>query len=210
MPGVGNRKTEMYDCPRHPLISVVLPVYNAGEFMREAVHSILAQTCSDFELIALNDGSTDGSQKILEDFRKLDPRIRLISRENRGLAETLNEGIDLARGKWIARMDADDIALPQRFARQLQWLEETGADICGSWIKLFGTPDGRILKHAQTDEAVKMELLFGAPFAHPSVMMKRDAARQLGYDKSWEKCEDYDLWERRRARGGEWATYLKC
>lgn len=184
-----------------PLVSVVMPLYNSERYLREAMDSVLAQTFSDFELIVLNDGSTDGSQKILEDFRKLDPRIKLISRENRGLAETLNEGIDLARGKWIARMDQDDIALPNRFERQLQWLQETNADICGSWIRLFGAADTYILKHAQTDSAIKMELLFGAPFAHPSVMMRTALVKELRYDKAWEKAEDYDLWER-AARGG--------
>jgi glycosyltransferase involved in cell wall biosynthesis len=108
----------------------------------------------------------------------------------------LNEIVELAQGKWIARMDADDIALPHRFERQLEWLEKTGADICGSWIKLFGTPDRRILKRASTDEAIKVELLFRCSFAHSTVMMKTDLLKHLKYDKAWEGCEDYDLWER--------------
>ena len=98
-------------------------------------------------------------------------------------------------------MDQDDIALPQRFERQLQWLAQTDADICGSWVKFFGTADKRILKHAQTDKAIKMELLFCAAFAHPTVMMKTELVKKLRYDKYWEKCEDYDLWER-AARNG--------
>jgi hypothetical protein len=93
-------------------------------------------------------------------------------------------------------MDQDDIALPYRFERQLQWLEQTSADICGSWVKFFGTADKRILKHPQTDSALKMELLFGCSFAHPTVIMKTELVKQLRYDKDWEKCEDYDLWER--------------
>lgn len=184
-----------------PVISVAMPVYNGQRYLAEAINSILAQTFADFELIIIDDGSTDNSLQVLREYQKRDARIRLIARENRNLATTLNDIIDLARGKWIARMDQDDIALPQRFERQLQWLEQTGADICGSWVKLFGASDTYILKHSQTDEAIKMELLFGAPFAHPAVMMKTELVKQLRYDKAWEKCEDYDLWER-AARAG--------
>lgn len=179
-----------------PLISVVLPVYNGEEYLAEAIDSILEQTFSNFELIIIDDGSTDSSLAILKRYQKLDGRIRLIARENRNLATTLNDTIDLARGEWVARMDQDDIALPHRIERQLQWLEQTGADICGSWVKLFGTADKHILKHPQTDQAIKMELLFGTPFAHPSVMMRTALAKTLRYDKVWEKAEDYDLWER--------------
>jgi glycosyltransferase involved in cell wall biosynthesis len=184
-----------------PFVSVALPVFNAGMYLSEAIDSILNQTFSDFELIIINDGSTDDSLSLLREYEGRDSRIVLISRENRGLVSTLNEAVDLARGTWLARMDQDDIALPHRFERQLAWLEESDADICGSWAKLFGTKDSRILKHAQTDEAIKLEMLFGTTFAHPSVMMKTEYLKQLRYDKAWEKCEDYDLWER-AARAG--------
>jgi glycosyltransferase involved in cell wall biosynthesis len=179
-----------------PVISVAMPVYNGERYLSEALESILAQTYTNFEFIIIDDGSTDSSLKVLQQYQKRDARIRLISRENRNLATTLNDIIDLAQGKWIARMDQDDIALPHRFERQLQWLEQTGADITGSWVQFFGTSDMRILKHPQSDEANKMELLFGCPFAHPTVMMKAELVKQLRYDKDWEKCEDYDLWER--------------
>ena len=185
-----------------PLISVVLPVYNGEKYLAEAIDSILAQTFTNFELIIIDDGSTDNSLAILKQYQDLDGRVRLIARENRNLATTLNDMIYLARGVWVARMDQDDIALPHRFERQLRWLEQTGADICGSWVKFFGSTDKRIIKHPQTDQAAKMELLFTAPFAHPSVMMKTDLAKKLRYDKSWEKAEDYDLWE--RAAHAEW------
>lgn len=184
-----------------PLVSVVMPVFNAGVYLSEAIDSILNQTFSDFELIIINDGSTDDSLNLLKEYEGLDARIVLISRENRGLVSTLNEAVDLARGTWLARMDQDDISIPHRFERQLAWLEAADADMCGSWAKLFGTKDTRILKHAQTDAAIKLELLFGTPFAHPAVMMKTEYLKQLRYDKAWEKCEDYDLWER-AARAG--------
>lgn len=184
-----------------PCISVILPVYNGEKYLVEAIKSILAQTFRDYELIIINDGSTDGSLDILQVYEKLDTRIRLISRENRNLATTLNESIDLARGKWIARMDQDDIALPHRFERQLQWLEHTQADICGSWVRRFGTSDKRVVRLHQSDEAIKIQMLFANPFAHPSVMMRTELAKQLRYDKLWEQAEDYDLWERAAEAG---------
>ncbi len=184
-----------------PLISVVLPVYNGEKYLAEAIESILCQTFRNFEFIIIDDGSSDRTLAIVQEYQGKDSRIRLTSRENKGLVATLNEGINLACGKWIARMDADDIALPHRFERQLQWLEQTGADICGSWVKFFGTTDKRIEKHPKTDQAIKIELLFGAPFAHPSVMMKTALVKRLRYDEAWEKAEDYDLWER-AARAG--------
>lgn len=179
-----------------PIISVLLPVYNADQFIAEAITSILAQTFSAFELIVINDGSTDGTLTILQHYEAMDLRIRVVSRENRGIVATLNEGIDLARGEWLARMDADDIAMPQRFERQLQWVAQSGADICGSWIRLFGSSDQRVVKYAQTDAAIKAELLFMSAFAQPVVMMRTTLIKQLRYDSSWENGEDYDLWER--------------
>lgn len=184
-----------------PTISVAMPVYNGERYLADSIDSILMQSFTNFELIIIDDGSTDNSLQVLREYQKRDARIRLIARENRNLATTLNDIIDLSRGKWIARMDQDDIALPQRFERQLEWLEKTGADICGSWVKLFGQRYKRILKHPQKDDAIKMEILFSTPFAHPTVMMRTQLAKQLRYDKVWEGCEDYDLWER-AARAG--------
>ncbi len=178
-----------------PVVSVLLPVFNGQNYVEAAVHSILGQTFTDFEFIIIDDGSTDGTLELLQQFRQ-DQRVVLVSRENRGLVETLNEGIRMARGQWIARMDADDISLPHRFARQLKWIEDTEADICGSWVKFFGTRDQRVLRHPQSDQAIKRGLMFGTMFAHPTVLIRTELARQLLYDGRWEKCEDYDLWER--------------
>jgi glycosyltransferase involved in cell wall biosynthesis len=184
-----------------PLISVVLPVYNGVGYLTEAVDSILAQTFSDFELIMIDDGSTDESWVMLEAYAIRDSRVRVFKSENNGLATTLNNAIDLARGIWIARMDQDDIALPNRFERQLAWLEKTGADISGSWVQRFGSADKRVIRLRQTDEAIKMEMLFCSPFAHPSVMMRTELVKRLRYDKAWDKSEDYDLWERAAEAG---------
>ena len=179
-----------------PLISVVLPVYNGEKYLVEAIDSIREQTFKNFELLIIDDGSTDNSLAILKSYQRLDQRIQLIARENRNLATTLNDLIDLSQGEWIVRMDQDDISLPNRIERQLEWLEQTGADICGSWVELFGISHKYILKHSQTDQSIKAELLFGAPFAHPSVIMRSALAKKLRYDKIWEMAEDYDLWER--------------
>lgn len=105
------------------LISVILPVFNGELFISKAIQSILNQSYSNFELIILNDGSTDNTLRLLRDSEASDSRIRVVSRENRGLACSLNEGVDLARGQWIVRMDADDVAHPNRFARQLTILK---------------------------------------------------------------------------------------
>lgn len=189
------------NCKTVPLISVALPVYNGEQYLVEAIESILAQTFADFELIIIDDGSTDNSLAILKHYQLKDLRIRLVEQENQNLASTLNNILDLAQGQWVARMDQDDIALPHRFERQLQWLEQTGADICGSWVKFFGSWDRRTFKPYESDQAIKMDMLFKSPFAHPSVMMRTDFAKQLRYDKCCEKAEDYDLWVRAAQAG---------
>lgn len=178
-----------------PLVSVILPVFNAEKYITEAVQSILNQTFVNFELILIDGGSTDGTLKLLERFKKIDNRIVLISYENMGLVDSLNEGVIRARGTWLARMDGDDIALPNRFERQLQWLEKTESDICGSWVQYFGAHDKRILKHSESHNAIKIELLFCCALAHPTVMMKAEMIKALRYNKL-NVAEDYDLWIR--------------
>ncbi|MFU6373810.1 glycosyltransferase family 2 protein [Metapseudomonas otitidis] len=192
---------------RAPLISVILPVYNAAKYLRTAIQSILDQTLSDFELIVINDGSTDSSGSIIKEFAELDPRVRVVERENRGLVYSLNQGLELSRGTWIARMDADDVSMPERFQLQVERLIETRSDVCGTWIRLFGASANHVVKYAQSHEAVSMELLFTCPFAHPSVMMRADLVKALKYDADWETCEDYELWRRVILSGGR-ATNL--
>lgn len=184
-----------------PLISVVLPVYNGEQYLGEAIDSVLAQTVRNFELLIIDDGSKDGSRHILRDYALRDSRVRVVFRENCGLANTLNELIEMARGTWVARMDSDDIALPHRFARQLEWLGLTGADMCGSWVKRFGTWDKRIVRLRETDEAIKAEMLFSCPFAHPTVMMRTVLVKELRYNAAWDRAEDYELWERAAEAG---------
>ncbi|RMD80520.1 MAG: glycosyltransferase, partial [Chloroflexi bacterium] len=183
-----------------PLVSVLMPVFNAERYVAEAIESILRQSFQDFEFIIIDDGSTDGSLDILKRYAARDPRIRLVSRENRGLVATLNEGIELARGQWVARMDADDIALPERLALQVRHLEATKADFCGGAVACFG--DWRALwRYPLTHEACEVRLLFGVPFAHPTVMGRREVFDRLRYQPEFVFAEDYDLWQRAWAAG---------
>ena len=183
----------------NPIISVVLPAFNAEKYLCEAIDSILVQTLNDFELIIINDGSTDGTLAILEEYKKNDRRVKLISRENRGLVVSLNEGISLARGKWIARMDADDISHPERFAKQVALLEAEDADICGChWFVINET--GKLIEAKLVPLSRDTFIIYLActvPFAHGSVMMRSSFINQHGLGYGGVKfAEDYDLWVR--------------
>jgi glycosyltransferase involved in cell wall biosynthesis len=178
-----------------------MPVFNSEFFLAEAIESILNQTFSDFEFLIIYDLSSDNSFYIIEHYQKLDSRIKIVMGEKKSLVGALNQGIDTAKGKYIARMDADDIALPYRFERQLAWLQETGADITGSWIQRFENQSKRVVKARKTDAAIKMEMLFCCPFKHPTVLMRTTMAKSLMYDPAWPVAEDYDLWERAAKAG---------
>lgn len=188
-----------------PAISAILPVYNGQAYVREAVESILAQTFTDFELIIINDGSTDGSGAILRELAARDQRIVLVERANGGLVSALNEGIERARAELIARMDADDVAMPERFALQHARMEaepELGVPqlgLLGSFIRIMDKT-GRIIRQGDYPispaEAAHF-LEHGCPVAHPTVMMRREAVVQAGgYRNLFSHCEDYDLWLR--------------
>lgn len=190
-----------------PIISVVMSVYNGEQFLARAIESILNQTIKDFEFIIINDGSTDGSIAIIEEYAKRDCRIRLISRENKGLIASLNEGIASARGEWIARMDADDISLPDRFEKQLEWLQQTGADICGGWVKLIGTWFHRMRRSHSSSDAIRIKLLFSSAFAHPTVMLRTSLAKANPYSENAHHVEDYELWARLAKLGVKMTNY---
>jgi glycosyltransferase involved in cell wall biosynthesis len=185
---------------KSPLISVILPVYNAGRYVAQAIESILGQTLGDFDLIVIDDGSTDSSSDVIKRYAAEDGRVVLVSRENRGLIATLNEGIDLARGQWIARMDADDIALANRFERQMAHLLQTGADLCGGAVRCFG--DRKVVwRYPMSHEGCEVQLLFDVPFAHPTVIGRKELFATLKYDPDFKTVEDYDLWQRAWAAG---------
>ena len=182
------------------LISVVMSVYNGEDYLEEAIESILNQTYKNFEFIIIDDGSTDKSLGIIHRYKELDDRIILISRENRGLIASLNEGIKKAKGKYIARMDADDISLATRFEEQVKFMEKNlDIGICGTAIISFGVgiKECTWVLSAQ-NERLKTELLFSSCFAHPSVMMRRNLINkhELFYDKNFKHAEDFELWTR--------------
>lgn len=181
-----------------PKISVLLPVYNAENYLKEAIISVLNQTFKDFELIILNDGSTDNSENIIQAFT--DSRIRYVANEtNLGLIKTLNKGIALSTGKYIARMDADDICSTNRFEKQFSFLEQNvKVVLCGSWAKIideFGNIKGRI-KRIDTNELIRANMLFTTPFIHPTVMIRREAIVNNSYNQDAKHCEDLELWVR--------------
>lgn len=184
-----------------PTISVILPVFNAAPFVSASVGSILSQTVRDLELIVIDDGSSDASHDEVLRTIGTDPRVTVVSRENRGLVASLNEGIDRAQSPWIARMDADDVALPTRLECQIAHLKQARASFCGTWAKSMGAGRSRILRHPASDAAIKTELLFGSCFIHPTVTMASSALRSLRYRSEMTYCEDYDLWERAASAG---------
>ena len=186
---------------QNPIISVVLPVYNAEAYVREAVEGILEQTFTDFELIIINDGSTDDSGVILRELAARDTRIVLIERPNGGLVSALNDGIESARADLIARMDADDVAMPERFALQhARMIQEPELAVLGSFFHIMDR-DGAIIRLYNdlplTPAAAMRFVNHRCPVHHPTVMMRRDAVLKAGgYRKAFCHAEDYDLWLR--------------
>jgi glycosyltransferase involved in cell wall biosynthesis len=185
-----------------PAVSVLMPIYNAQLTLGEAVDSILAQTFSDFELIVVDDGSTDRSLEMLHQYARLDTRIRIISRPNTGIAGALNEAINVARGEFIARMDADDISLPTRFEKQVGYLRaHPEIVLLGSRVMLvepFGTPMYET-RHDLDHDQIDRDLLRGVGWAvvHPVAMMRAQALRATGgYRADRVPIEDLDLFLR--------------
>jgi glycosyltransferase involved in cell wall biosynthesis len=189
-----------------PQLSVVLPVYNAEHDVAEALESVLGQTYADFEVLVLNDGSTDASRAIVARYADADPRIRVIERGRRGLVVTLNDGLAEARAEYVARMDADDIAMPQRLARQVEWLDRHPACVVvGSSFILVDERGGRLRVHRcfVNDLTIRHALAAEGCIPHPTAMFRRRAALGVGgYSAAYDVTEDYDLW-RRLARVGE-------
>jgi len=182
----------------NPMISVVMSVYNAEKYLDEAIQSILHQSYKDFEFIIINDGSTDRSLEIIKKYQNKDKRIILITRENKGLIFSLNEGIKKSKGKYIARMDADDISLPERFQSQIKLLESNNEiGVCGTAIIGFSDDMKKnISYYSENNKELKTELLFSSVFAHPTVMMRRKLFKKfnLKYEEKYKNAEDFGLW----------------
>lgn len=183
----------------NPLISVLMPVYNGQQYLAEAIRSILNQTYNHFELLIIDDGSTDNSEQIIKGFH--DNRIVYLKNEtNKGLIYTLNKGISLSKGLYIARMDADDVSVAERFEKQIaEFKKDSQLVICGSFIKTFGNGVEEYISHIPvTNAQIIASIFFVCPFAHPSVMIKKESLLQLNecYREEYKHSEDYDLWSR--------------
>lgn len=176
------------------LITVILPTYNCEKYVKDAVNSILNQTYSNLEVIIIDDCSTDSTLQIIKSYQ--DSRIQLIEKEkNTGYTDSLNYGISIAKGKYIARMDGDDISLPRRFQKQIDFLESNPeVVICGTAIKIIGKDT--IERHPSNHEDLQIKLCFSSIFHHPTVMMRAAVLKQNHYDKDFEPAEDYELWTR--------------
>lgn len=183
-------------------VTVLMPVYNAGLFLRETIESILCQTWSDFEFLIINDGSTDSSREIILSFD--DPRIRLVDNQsNIGLTKSLNRGLQLAIGEYVARQDADDISYRKRFERQVKFMSShPEVVLLGTRARAInekGKPQREdLLRIPVGSLAIRWYLIFQNAFIHSSVMFRRSIIWEKlgGYDESFERAQDYELWSR--------------
>lgn len=192
-----------------PEISVIMAVHNGEKFLQYTVDSILKQSFTSFELIVIDDASTDSTPDILKRYAASDHRICIVTNEeNLRLARSLNKGLELARGKYIVRMDADDICLPERFERQYRFMEEN-SDIDVSSCKYFTLNDGAVtpcvMGRRCDGESIKAMFLFFCPILHPGVIAKAEVLKRYRYDPLHTCSEDLDLWTRMIADGVRFA-----
>ena len=190
-----------------PVVSVLLTVYNGQRYLAQAMESLLRQTFENFEVIVIDDGSTDDSPEMLRRYATRDPRVRLVSRANTGMTRALNEGLKLVRGEFVARMDADDVCRPERFARQVAYLREHPECVAvGSQVQMID-PEGLPICPKRdtgfTHEQIEGSLLdMGWPMVHPAVMLRTDALRAVGgYAEQYRTNQDHDLFLRLAERG---------
>lgn len=184
-----------------PTISVIMPVYNSAKYLALAIESILNQTYSDFEFIIIDDGSSDTSWKIIQKYSLKDKRIRAKQNSsNLGICQTLNYGLSIARGKYIARMDADDWSYPERLSKQVVFMKtHPKVVICGGAVQVCNA-DLKILNKRSypiSDKKIREKILKINPFAHPAVMYRKEAVIEAGgYNEKLVTVEDYDLYFR--------------
>ena len=197
-----------------PRVSVLMPVYNAAPTLEAALESLQVQTLKDFEIIAVDDGSTDGSRSILRKRQQRDSRLRPAFEPHRGLVHALNKGLELSQGQLIARMDADDLSHPQRLEKQVRLLEdEPQVSVVGSLVKSFPQKRQREgfriyvdwLNHLVSHREIVREIFIESPIVHPSAMVRHRELLELGayQDRGW--AEDYDLWLRYFTAGRRFA-----
>jgi len=173
------------------IVTVLMPVFNGGKYLKKAIDSILNQTYKNFEFLIIDDGSTDNSIKIIKMYK--DPRLRLVrNKKNIGLIKTLNKGLSLAKGKYIARMDCDDVSLPKRLEEQIKFMDQNpDIGVCGTASKPIGK---KVKWYYPTDpDYLKCKLLFTCCISHPTVMFRKNVLEKVEYSK-YKHAEDYYLW----------------
>ena len=183
-----------------PLLSVVIPVRDGERYLRESIESVLVQTLGEFECLVVDDGSSDGTPEILGAYQKADPRVRVLRQEKAGLVTALNRGCAEAGGRYVARMDADDVALPDRFERQVRFLEDHhDVAVLGGAMQFMTAagPQDRFLRHPSGVDDVKAALEATCCIAHPTVVIRKRVLDTIGgYRSQYLHAEDYDLWLR--------------
>jgi glycosyltransferase involved in cell wall biosynthesis len=181
-----------------PMVSIILPVYNGEKYLAESLDSVLAQTYQNWELVIINDGSTDGTENLILNYQ--DKRINYLANDgNQGIIFSLNRGLQESKGVYIARLDADDVALPDRIAKQVEFLSENlDYVMCGTYFQTIDS-NGRLLKNVMfptNNRDAQSHLLLHNCFCHSSIMMRSNIVKELTYDEKFQICEDYDLWNR--------------
>jgi glycosyltransferase involved in cell wall biosynthesis len=179
---------------KSPKVSVLMPVFNGEPFVAAAIDSILSQTFDDFEFIILDDASSDGSRRVLADYERRDRRITVLLNEtNSGIADTLNRGLRLCRGEYIARMDADDVSLPQRLERQVEFMDNAPeVGVCGTWFTVFGDEEGTY-RHPTQDAQIKVRhLIYDCAIAHPAAFIRKRVLEETG--ATYPDLPAHDLW----------------
>ncbi|WP_442483191.1 glycosyltransferase family 2 protein [Aeoliella sp. SH292] len=184
-----------------PRISVLMSVYNGERYLRPAMDSLVAQTFADFELIVVDDGSTDASPQTLDEYAAADARIRVVHQANRGLTRSLNHALSLATGEYIARMDADDICFPERFARQVAYMDLHPEVLClGTGYEAIDAEGNSLGPRRMSEDPAMLDrshLAGNTSLAHPTILVRRDAMLQIGgYDEAYKTTQDLDLFLR--------------
>lgn len=179
-------------------ISVIMPVYNGEEYIKNTVESVLGQTFSDFEFIIIDDGSTDNTLNILKNFS--DNRIKILNQNHGGIVKALNLGIKESQGEYIIRIDADDICISNRFEKLITYMNENpNVSVCGSWVRKIDKEGNVIgeLKYPPIDHKdIKRYAILHNPFIHPSVIVRKKVFDKVGLYKNFKHNEDYELWTR--------------
>lgn len=184
---------------KEPKVSILMPVYKGDEYLQDAVDSILNQRFKDFEFIIICDDPTDETRSLFDRYQQKDNRMRVFYQERQGLVKSLNTGISFAKGEYIARMDADDISLPERLEKQVEFMDNNPEiGICGTWVETIGDVLGDVWKHPCDHETIKSRMLFETVIAHPSIIARKYFFLKNGFAYMQDEvyAEDYGLWVR--------------